>query len=74
MTPVAATRIRHSVDVKPGPHGSMLSCQGQGCRFSAKEFVFGTAEALRLGHAHVAYPDSSILELLVGPPCEAEGR
>lgn len=62
--------LTHLVSTKPEDHGHSIRCETPGCNFKAASIAFGSREAARLGHAHIAYPECTLLELLEGPPCE----
>lgn len=56
--------LTHLVSTEPTQSGHTFRCS---CGFNASSLVFGSREAARLGHAHIAYPDATIAELIVGP-------
>lgn len=62
--------LTHQVSTRQDDDGYSIRCEGFGCHFTAKSLAFGSREAARLGHAHIAYPECTLLELLEGPPCE----
>ena len=68
MTSFMGFDVPHNACVTPTLHGPEITCSC-GCRACCE--LYGAKEAKRLAFGHVAYPKSTLLELLIGPPCEA---